>query len=73
MKKFLIVAIAVLAMASTSDAYAQSWGRRGADARCRHGGTVNGVWYCNLKNAPRTATNARGIPNPRMCGLRPCR
>jgi hypothetical protein len=32
MKKFLIVAIAVLAMASTSDAYAQSWGRRGADA-----------------------------------------
>jgi len=35
-----------------SDVSAQSGGRRGADARCRHGGTVQGMYYCNLKHAP---------------------
>jgi len=53
----IITAVAVfcalaLAVVSTSDAFAQSWGRRGGDVRCKNGGTVNGKWYCNLKHAP---------------------
>jgi hypothetical protein len=55
MRKVLVLifgALVVVSISATSDAFAQSGGRRGADVRCRHGGTVQGKWYCNLKHAP---------------------
>jgi hypothetical protein len=45
-----------IVIASTSDAVAQSWGRRGANVRCTNGGSVNGRYYCNVPKA-----KARGL------------
>jgi len=61
MKAFMIaVAFATCAAMIISDASAQSWGRRGASARCVNGGTVQGKYYCNLKNAPSVSNP---VPN----------
>ena len=45
-----------IVIASTSDAVAQSWGRRGANVRCLNGGSVDGRYYCNVPRA-----RARGL------------
>jgi hypothetical protein len=75
--KVLSALIAVCAIVSTigiTDASAQSWGRRGADARCKHGGSVEGRWYCNLKNAPAGPWNNNKSNRPQgNCGGQPCR
>jgi len=54
MKAFMIVVAfaTCVAMTVVSDASAQSWGRRGANVRCLNGGSVQGKYFCNLKNAP---------------------
>jgi hypothetical protein len=53
---FVTSLVLPIVIASTSDAVAQSWGRRGANVRCTNGGTVNGHYYCNLQKA-----KARGL------------
>ena len=74
MKKLVLMMAAVSAIAAligASDAFAQSWGRRGANVRCTHGGVVQGRWYCNLKHAPPGEWNndrstGRYKPRPAM-------